>query len=172
MSMLINPFRVAAGSSRVSFGANLAAITNATIIAYIGELDSNQQTNDSGFNVAVDQVDLLETITSNGSAQFRCGLYTDNAGVPDALLGMSDVKTGISSGTNTMTFSTPVNITSGQVFWLAWVSPSLSIQGGISIANALRWKGNPSGGTNMPSSYGSSGTFTGFAKCRIWGNTY
>jgi hypothetical protein len=170
MKMLLNPFWASpAASQRVSFGANLGGFTNSTSVAYAGELDSNQQTNDTGFNVLVDQIDLLEIITNDGAAQYRCGLYTNNAGAPDALMGSSDLKTGVAVGTNTLTFSTPVAVLAGQTFWLAWLTSRL-LQGGLPAANAMRYRAQA--GLTMPSTYGSVSTFSGQAKCRIWGNTY
>jgi hypothetical protein len=168
MTMLLNPYRFGATSQRVSFGANLGGLTNNTIVAYNNELDSNQQTNDTGFNLLVDQVDLLEITTNAAGTQYRCGFYTNNAGVPDVLLGSSDLKTGAFPGTNTLTFSTPVAISAGQVFWLAWLTTA-PLTGGLPGTNQMKWKSQA--GLTMPASYGAASTFSGFAKCRIWGNT-
>jgi hypothetical protein len=62
-----------------------------------------------------------------GSGNVLLGVYSDEAGRPSALLGVTpSTAVRTTAGWQTISLTTPVNVTSGQKVWLAWVFENVS----------------------------------------------
>jgi hypothetical protein len=85
---------------------------------------------------------------SNPTAKNRAVLYTDNAGVPDQLLAVSNELVGITLGVNILTFPFPVQIPAGGYVWAGVIGDTGltadCLTGGTIAYNADTYSGNPS----------------------------
>jgi hypothetical protein len=62
---------------------------------------------------------LFSATAAQAAATVQPGVYSDNAGVPNVLLGSGSVVTGVAINTNTLALTTPLAISNGQVVWCA-----------------------------------------------------
>ena len=91
-----------------------------------------------------------------GTGSLLLGVYSDVAGAPSQLLGVTTV-TPINSteGWQTVDLSTPVTVSGGETIWLAWVfenNPGIRYQAGTPgrASSGVGWSGG------MPGDFGSS----------------
>lgn len=64
--------------------------------------------------------------TVAATANFKCSIYASAAGAPTTVLGSATVVTNPGTGTVTFTFGTPVSVTLGTQYWVAWHSDASS----------------------------------------------
>jgi hypothetical protein len=68
-------------------------------------------------------------MNTGSTANFKCTIYSDNAGTPGTVLGSATpVSAPGASSTATFTFGTPVSVTAGTKYWIAIVSDATSGQ--------------------------------------------
>jgi hypothetical protein len=73
------------------------------------------------------QIQSISVYHNAGSGNVMLGVYSDVAGLPSALLGETPSKAvRTTAGWQTVTLTTPVNVTSEQKVWLAWVFQNVS----------------------------------------------
>lgn len=102
----------------------------------------------------------IQSVTVNhnaGSGNVILGVYSDVAGSPSALLGVTaSTAVTATAGWQTIALTTPVTVTSGQKVWLAYVfqnTPNVSFEAtgsAMSAASAATWS------SGMPSTFGTS----------------
>jgi len=92
-----------------------------------------------------------------GSGNVLLGVYSDAGGKPSALLGVTpSTAVRTTDGWQTISLTTPVNVTSGQKVWLAWVfqnAPYIryaSTSTPASVSTGSTWS------SGMPSAFGTS----------------
>jgi hypothetical protein len=103
------------------------------------------------------QIQSISVYHNAGSGNVLLGVYSDLAGRPSSLLGVTP-STAVRStaGWQTISLTTPVNVTSGQKVWLAWVFeniPYVRYQATAtpeSVATNFTWS------SGMPSTFGSN----------------
>jgi len=103
------------------------------------------------------QIQSISVYHNAGSGNVILGVYSDVAGFPSAILGVTPSTTvRTTAGWQTVTLSTPVNVTSGQKVWLAWVfqnAPNIryvSTSMPASVSTGKTWS------SGMPSAFGAS----------------
>jgi hypothetical protein len=73
------------------------------------------------------QIQSISVYHNAGSGNVILGVYSDVAGFPSALLGVTpSTAVNATAGWQTVTLTTPVNVVSGQKVWLAWVFQNVS----------------------------------------------
>jgi hypothetical protein len=104
------------------------------------------------------QIQSISVYHNAGTGNVLLGVYSDLSGRPSSLLGVTP-STAVRStqGWQTVSLTTPVNVTSGQKVWLAWVfenTPYVRYQatatpGSVSAINST-WS------SAMPSTFGTN----------------
>jgi hypothetical protein len=103
------------------------------------------------------QIQSISVYHNAGTGNVLLGVYSDVAGLPSSLLGVTP-STAVrnTAGWQTISLTTPVNVTTGQKVWLAWVfenSPYVRYQATDtpgSGASGSTWS------SGMPSTFGSN----------------
>jgi chorismate mutase len=103
------------------------------------------------------QIQSISVYHNAGSGNVILGVYSDVAGLPSALLGVTpSTAVRTTTGWQTVTLITPVNVTSGQKIWLAWVFQNVSniryerTSAPASVSSSGTWS------SGMPSAFGKS----------------
>jgi hypothetical protein len=116
-----------------------------------------------------------ELFSTAGSSYYQYGVYADDGtGNPTSLLGSTNV-TSMPSSTpfsiQTLTFTTPIAITAGNTYWLAFLG-NVAIYDDNSTNGQYRQINVTGGPTPMPSSAsGSTGLATGQPVFYLYGTT-
>jgi hypothetical protein len=103
------------------------------------------------------EITSISIYHSGGSDDMLLGVYSDDAGFPDALLGTTAVSTvSTAEGWQTINLQQSVSVTSGQTVWLSWLfenSPNIRYSGGSPgrASSSKTW----TDGT-LPATFGSS----------------
>ncbi len=73
----------------------------------------------------INETGVINSITiyhNGGAGKVLLGVYSDQSGVPESLIGITPaVNVNSSEGWQTVDLSNPVSVTTGQTVWLAWV---------------------------------------------------
>lgn len=88
------------------------------------------------------------------SAKCRMAIYSDSAGVPNALLGVSDEVTGLVTGWNTFAFSTPIALTAGVTYWIAALADT-----NVTLSSS-QWYWGTAGSWNSGNYYYNANAYT------------
>jgi parallel beta-helix repeat protein len=93
---------------------------------------------------------------NGGSGNMLLGVYTDNAGSPGSLLGVTpSTLVNVTEGWQTITLSRPVYVNSGQTVWLAWVFQN-SVRVRFTSGAPSRAQSGETWSAGMPTSFGTS----------------
>jgi hypothetical protein len=108
-----------------------AQVVIPTVIGYeevfgLASLSTNRRAIPVTFNEA-GKIQSISVYHNAGSGNVLLGVYSDEAGRPSALLGVTpSTAVRTTAGWQTISLTTPVNVTSGQKVWLAWVFENVS----------------------------------------------
>ena len=121
---------------------------------------------------AVDTGDMTEFKVKAGTSGYvKCALYEDDAGAPGDLITAMNTGQAISSGWNTLNFtSTPVNI--GTYYWLAIIIDTSGAALYVNSSGTMRYKASTYSGFTFPDPAG--GGFSSLAYYTLeagWGET-
>lgn len=110
--------------------------------------------NNTGYPITVTKF-VGKWISGNPTDKVKAIIYSDNAGSPDSLLASSDEKVGITTGYNTITFSTPYVIGIGEFVWIGVISDTMRLASCISTGsikyNSDTYSDGPSATFGAPS---------------------
>jgi len=104
------------------------------------------------------QIQSISVYHNAGSGNVMLGVYSDVAGFPSELLGVTP-STAVRTleGWQTVSLTTPVSVTSGQKVWLAWVFENVSkIRYERTIAPASVSTGYSTWSSGIPTTFGKS----------------
>ena len=122
--------------------------------------DNNRRAQQVSFNES-GNIESLSIYHEGGTGNILLGVYSDNTGSPQSLLGLTPI-TPVSStaGWQTVQLTTPVFVNSGETVWLSWVAeknPGIRYTTGT----PARAQSSQMWSSGMPSTFGSS-SFTGY----------
>jgi hypothetical protein len=140
-----------------NFESNFVVVSSSTL--YLNRTIANATTVLNSFSLGV----------TGGTGEFKGAVYTDNAGTaPQSLIGET-IPQSFTAGFNSVTFASPVSVTSGTPYWLGFISNGniaantsavtastfLATQTGLSITGTLpvTFTGTASSSTTLFSDY-------------------
>jgi parallel beta-helix repeat protein len=130
--------------------------TNGNIL--VGDLVSTAS-NRRATPVTFTSAAIIESISifhNGGTGNILMGVYSDEAGTPSTQLGVTSSTTiNSSAGWQTVSLTTPVTVSSGQIVWLSWVfqnNPGIR----YFIGTPARAQSSESWSSGMPTAFGPS----------------
>jgi hypothetical protein len=103
------------------------------------------------------QIQSISVYHNAGSGNVLLSVYSDVAGFPSALLGVTpSTAVGTTEGWQTVSLTTPVNVTSGQKVWLAWVFQNAPYIRFVSTTTPASVSSPSTWSSGVPSTFGTS----------------
>jgi hypothetical protein len=166
------PTYTSVGTSSLTVNWTAAASAASASTAKVGTAATSGGTGNAGANATfvtkyrVGYFDITATSGQLGvsgnypSAKTKILVYTDNAGVPGALIATSNERVGLSSGLNTFTFPSPFTLSANSYYWFGYITDtSVSVYvtvGPYSYGNSYWSSSTPYGNGPLSSWNGGS----------------
>ena len=99
--------------------------------------------NTSAYPIAIDKL-YCSWALPHSTAKLKPLVYSDVAGLPDALLGEGNERVGVVAGWNVLTFPIPVIVQPGEFVWLGTISDTMLTGGQCSVlTGGIKYNANP-----------------------------
>ena len=99
--------------------------------------------NTSAYPIAIDKL-YCSWALPHSTAKLKPLVYSDVAGLPDALLGEGNERVGVVAGWNVLIFPTPVIVQPGEFVWLGTISNTTLTGGQCSVlTGGIKYNANP-----------------------------
>lgn len=117
-----------ASDAAVQWTPSTSALVQTPVTAFTTANINNGAVRFTPFTAGVDGAIGAATVTLNAgyTGNLKCAIFASSGSAPTAALGSANTITNPTSGSNTLTFATPVNVTRGTQYWIGFCSDTTS----------------------------------------------